>query len=102
VAGVVHAASVRAALTPDVTGRGRPVCWDLSGARHGRIGDNAKLHAAHVRYKFQRLGLITWMPDLPETGSQDVSAFYGTYGSSIRSGSLGVENSLELYKRTQS
>jgi hypothetical protein len=30
------------------------------------------------------------------------AAGYGTYVSSSRSGSLGVEKSLELYKRTQS
>jgi hypothetical protein len=30
------------------------------------------------------------------------TAVYGTYVSSSRSGSLGVEKSLELYKRTQS
>jgi hypothetical protein len=32
----------------------------------------------------------------------DPSAFYGTYVSSSGSGSLGVEKSLELYRRTQS
>jgi hypothetical protein len=32
----------------------------------------------------------------------DARAFYGTYVSSSRSGSLGVEKSLEIYKRTQS
>jgi hypothetical protein len=32
----------------------------------------------------------------------DTSAFYDTYLSSSRSGGLGVEMSLELYKRTQS
>lgn len=31
-----------------------------------------------------------------------VLTFYGTYVSWSRSGSLGVEKSLELYKRTQS
>jgi hypothetical protein len=32
----------------------------------------------------------------------NTSAFYGTYVSSSRSGSLGVEKSLEHYKRNQS
>jgi len=37
-----------------------------------------------------------------EIQSVNTSAFYGTYVSSIRSGSIGVEKSLELYKRTES
>jgi uncharacterized membrane protein len=59
VAAVVHAASVRAAFTPDLTGRGRLVCRNLSEVRRGRIGDNAKLHAAHVRCKFSRT-VLRW------------------------------------------
>ncbi len=34
--------------------------------------------------------------------SVNASAFYGTYVSSSRSGSIGVEKSLELHQRTQS
>jgi len=35
-------------------------------------------------------------------GSVNTSAFYGAYVCSSRSSSIGVEKSLELYKRTQS
>ena len=42
------------------------------------------------------------MYEMPTTGPGERSAFYDTYVSSSRSRSLGVEKSLELYKRTQS
>jgi hypothetical protein len=37
-----------------------------------------------------------------EIQSVNTSAFYGIYVSSSRSGSIGAEKSVELYKRTES
>jgi hypothetical protein len=60
--------------------------------------DIVQLHAreasAAERLRSSRLLAADW--------SVTACAFYGTYVSSNRSGSIGVRKSLELYKRTQS
>jgi hypothetical protein len=52
-----------------------------------------------VRFRPERLDFAGI---LEQSSALRTSAFYGTYVSVSHSGSLGVEKSLELYKRIQS
>jgi hypothetical protein len=65
-----------------------------------RIIGNSELS----RNGFEEVGRISTGKSASRQENQALtrSAFYGTHVSSGRSGSIGVEKSLELYKRTQS